>query len=176
MALTREEKSQQIDQIISNIERSKAVIFTEYRGMNMKHNQILRVKLRESGIDFKVIKATLLTLALKKHNIEVPSNVLDKPLAVAFGYDDEVTPAKLVSASSKEIESLKILGGLVNGSYFDANQVKQLALLPGREQLYGKLVGTLAAPMTGLVGVLNGNLRGLVSVLSQYNAKQAEQA
>ena len=174
MALTREEKSQQIEQIVSNIERSKAVIFTEYRGMNMKHNQNLRVKLRESGIDFKVIKATLLTLALKQHNIEVPADVLDKPLAVAFGYDDEVAPAKLIASSTKEIESLKILGGLVNREYFNAGQINQLSLLPSRDQLYGKLVGTISGPMYGLVGVLNGNLRGLVSVLSQYNAKRAE--
>lgn len=172
MALTRDEKTQQIDQISENIEKSKAIIFTEYRGMDMKSNQALRIKLRESGIDFKVIKATLLSLALAKHNIKVPQEVLNKPLAVAFGYDDEVMPAKLVADSTKEIEPLKILGGLVNRDYFDEGQIKKLSALPSREQLYGKLVGTISAPSYGLVGVLNGNLRGLVSVLSQYNAKR----
>lgn len=174
MALTREQKTQQIDELASSITEAKAIVFTEYRGLNMKDNQKLRVKLRESGIDYKVVKATLLNLALKKHKIEVPANVMDKPLAVAIGFEDEVAPAKLVNDSTKEIEPLKILGGLVNGVYCDANQIKQLALLPSREQLYGKLVGTLAAPMNGLVGVLSGNLRSLVAILSQYQAKQSQ--
>ncbi|MDO8513189.1 MAG: 50S ribosomal protein L10 [bacterium] len=170
MALTRDEKTQQIEKIGENINQSKAVVFAEYRGINMKDNQNLRSILRQSGIDFKVIKATLLKLALKKQKIEVPAEIMDKPLAVAFGYDDEVMPAKLIAESAKKIESLKIMGGLINHDYFDATRVKQLAMLPSREQLNGKLVGTLSGPMYGLVGVLNGNLRGLVSVLSQYQA------
>lgn len=172
MALTREEKTQQIESLVENIDKSKAVIFTEYRGINMKDNQILRVKLRESGIDFKVIKATLLAIALKNKKINVPDDIMNKPLAIAFGYEDEVMPAKLVASSTKQIESLKILGGLINKEFFDASQIAKLAILPGREELYGKLVGTISGPMNGLVGVLNGNLRGLVSVLSQYQAKQ----
>ncbi len=174
MALTRAQKTRQIDNLLEGIDKSKSIVFTEYRGINMKDNQSLRVKLRESGIDYKVLKTTLFKIALKKSKIDVPQEILDKPLAAAIGYNDEVAPAKILSAEAKEIESLKVLGGLIGKSYFDANAIKQLAMLPGREELYGKLAGTIAAPMSGLVGVLNGNLRGLVSVLSQYQAKKSE--
>jgi large subunit ribosomal protein L10 len=171
MALTRDEKTEQINQLTDTLDRAKSVIFSEYHGMTMKDSYNLRTKLREAGIDYKVIKTTLLTISLKKKNIQVPQEVLDKPLAVAFGFEDEVTPAKLIVSSAKELEPLKVLGGIVEGKFADASQVKQLALLPGREELYAKLVGSLASPMSGLVNVLQGNIKGLVSVLKQHQEK-----
>ena len=93
---------------------------------------------------------------------------MDQPVAVIWGADDEVTPAKLAVAFKKEAEKLEIIGGIVNKNFTDESTIKQLAALPGREELYAKLVGTLNAPMYRLVNSLQGNLRSLIYILEQY--------
>lgn len=171
MALTRDEKSQLIKDVTSELENCKAVIFSEYRGMTMKNTQEMRKGLRVGNIGYKVIKTTLLSIAMKNAKLAVPEEILKKPIAIAIGLEDEVQLSKLMSESAKKIESLKILGGIIDGKYVDTEVIKKLATLPSREELLGKLVGTIAAPLSGLVGVLQGNIRGLVVVLKQRQVK-----
>lgn len=165
MVLTKEQKKELIDQLKDRFSRSKAIVFTDYHGLKVKEVSDLRTKLKEKGIDYKVTKNTLVKIVLKEKNLKIDQAILDKPTALAFSYDDEVEPNKIIYQFSKNSEKLEILGAIINGEFMGVDQVKSLALLPSREELYAKVVGSIAAPLSGLISVLQGNLRGLVSVL-----------
>lgn len=171
MAKSREQKEAMLSMLDSNFKTKKAVI-VDYQGLSVFEMEELRNKLEGNGIMFGVIKNTLAKIALKNSNIEAPDEILTKPLAVAFS-DDEVTPAKEIKNYSKEHEKLEILGGIIEKEFVPVATINSLALLPSREELYAKLVGSIAAPISGLVNVMAGNLRGLVSVLNQYKESRS---
>jgi large subunit ribosomal protein L10 len=95
-----------------------------------------------------------------------------KTIALAYSSIDEVEPAKIVYNFSKSNNAVSLVGGIVNCEYFEKNKAVALAQLPSRDELYAKVVGSLSAPLSGMVNVLSGNLRGLVSVLKQYSEKK----
>lgn len=168
MRLKRSDKEQLIQGMIESLSSAKTVVLVNYQGLKVKEIHDLKKKLFESGIHFQILKNTLFKIALKKAEIEVEPQILDQPVAVVWGLNDEVVPAKIAVEFSKVAEKLEILGAIVNGNYVDISTVKQIAALPGREELYAKLVGTLNAPMSRLVNALQGNLRSLVYILKQY--------
>ncbi|MBM2820933.1 MAG: ribosomal protein large subunit ribosomal protein [Candidatus Berkelbacteria bacterium] len=168
MKLTRAQKEELVSEIIDGLKNAKTVVLVNYQGLKVKEIWDLKKKLREQGIGFQIIKNTLFKIALKKENIEVSDSLLDQPVALVWGLQDEVIPAKITVEFGKTAENLKVIGGIVNGSYVDEKQILLLAALPGREELYAKLVGTLNAPIYRLVNVLQGNLRSLVYILKQY--------
>ncbi len=171
MALTRQAKTELIDDMSRHFEEGRGIIFVEYRGSTTKEIQALREKLHQANIDYKVTKTTLMKIALEKAGQSVPEEIFDKPLAIVFGLDDEITPSKITYQAAKEVENLKIIGGLINHEYLDASEVKKIAVLPGKDELYGQVVITLASPLTKMVNVLQANIRGLVSILSQYQSQ-----
>lgn len=172
MAKTKEQKSSQLAELKA-VARGKAIVFTAYKGVTVKDLEALRTELRKVGGSYRVTKNTLLRKALEEQGIAVPGEVLDVQLGIATSNTDEVEPNRVVVDFQKSHEALGILGAVVDGKFIDPSGVKALAALPSREQLYGQLVGTIAAPLTGVVNVLVGNLRGLVNVLKQYEAKQS---
>src|SRR5690606_23177128 len=114
----------------------------------------------------------LLRKALEEAGISVPAEILDVQLGVATG-NDEVEPNRAVVDFAKSVEGLRIHGAIIDGTFIDEASVRNLASLPSRDQLYAKVVGSLAAPLSGMVNVLAGNLRGLVIVLKAYQEKKA---
>ena len=169
MAKSREQKEAMLKTLNENFKAKKAVI-VDYQGLSVSEMEELRNLLEQKGVKFGVIKNTLAKIALKNSNIAIENEILTKPLAVAFS-DDEVTPSKEIKNYSKEHEALEILGGIIEKEFVPVATINSLALLPSREELYAKLVGSIAAPISGLVNVMAGNLRGLVSVLAQYRDK-----
>ncbi|MFA6492993.1 MAG: 50S ribosomal protein L10 [Patescibacteria group bacterium] len=172
MLLTRDQKEQLISKMSDGLEKSKTVLLVNYQGLKVKEIQELKKKLKEQGIGFQIIKNSLLKIALKKANLSIEEGLLDQPVAIVWGDVDEVTPAKLTLEFGKSAEKLEVIGGIVNRSFADVEMIKQLASLPGREELYAKLVGSLNAPMYRLVNALQGNLRSLVYILKQYQEKK----
>lgn len=168
MKLTRIQKEQLVSEIIDGLKNAKTVVLVNYQGLKVKEIWDLKKKLREQGIGFQIIKNTLFKIALKKEGINVSEKLLDQPIALVWGLQDEVIPAKLTVEFGKTAEKLKLIGGIVNGLYADENKILQLATLPSRNELYAKLVGSLNAPMYRLVNALQGNLRNLVYILNQY--------
>ncbi len=168
MKLTRKEKENLIEKAIGDLQTAKSAILVNYQGLKVKEIHALKRKLREQGIGFQIIKNTLFKIAAKKEGIQIDEKLFDQPIAVVWGKDDEVIPAKLTAEFQKEAEKLTIIGGIINKSYADETIVKQYAALPGRDELYAKLVGSLNAPMYRLVNALQGNLRSLVYILKQY--------
>ncbi len=160
-----------VETLTEHLKQSKSAVLIGYKGLKVTETEELRNKLREKKVDFHVTKNTLFKIALSNTGIKVAPELLDKPLAIAFATEDEVTPAKEIDLFAKEHEALEVLGGILENEYIDEKAIKQLASLPSKEELYAKVVGSLAAPLSGMVNVLVGNIRGLVNVLSQYKEK-----
>lgn len=166
MLLTKEKKEQLLSDLIGLLKNSSASIASNYSGLSANEVNELRKNLSEKNIKLVVTKNSLVKKALKDLNLEIDETILDQPVIFAFG-EDEVETAKSLTAFAKEHEKLEILGGIVRGENSDSAKIKVLALLPGRDELQAKLVGILASPTHGLVNVLHGNIRGLVTVLGQ---------
>lgn len=173
MLLKRADKEQIVSEMTDKLAQAKTVVLVNYQGLKVSEIHKLKRQLFDVGIKFQIVKNTLLKIVLKNSNIDFDATVLDQPIAAVWGMEDEIVPAKQTVTFTKEAEKLQIIGGIVNGKFVDQNTIKQLATLPGREELYAKLVSTLNAPMSRLVNVLQGNLRGLVSVLDQYQKSKA---
>lgn len=171
MPFTKEKKKKMLTELEDKLASAKAAVFVEYAGTKVAPMQELRKTMREQHVSLRVTKNTLLRKALEKNNLKIDDAILDKSLSVAFDEKDEVAPAKILYEKAKEVETLKILGALVNGEFYGPEMVAQLAQMPSREQLLGQVVGTIGAPISGFVNVLSGNLRGLINVLNQYKDK-----
>jgi large subunit ribosomal protein L10 len=142
---------------------------SDYRGLTVAEVEGLRAKLRDSGISYRVTKNTLIRLALKSNPelAKIDPSTFSGPMALALGFEDEVTPARVIFQYAREHEALEIVGAITSdGQILSADQVKALALLPSREELLGSLTGTIAAPLTSFVGVMGANVRSIVNVLN----------
>jgi large subunit ribosomal protein L10 len=167
MAKTRSQKEEQLVRLNDQFGSKKAV-FVDYQGLSVKEIENLRNALEGKGVKFVVVKNTLAKIAMKNAGIEVDDEILKKPVAVAFA-DDEVAPSKEIKNFTKLHQKLEILGGVIEKQFVPVLIIDALALLPSREELYAKVLGSIAAPISGMVNVLAGNIRGLVSILSQYS-------
>ena len=172
MPLTKEQKQNIIVGLEQKIDKQKSMVFMDFKGIKVKTLAKLRETLKEQGGELKVAKKSLMEIALKNKNIELDTKKLDGEVATVFGYNDEITPSKLVYQFSKENPNAKILGGFLENKFYQMADVIKLAELPSKEQLLGMLVGTLNAPATNFVGVLSGNMRKLVFALSQIRDKK----
>lgn len=153
-----------LDSLADKLERTKAAVFVNFSSIPVKELDLLRRQCREQGIDYVVAKKTLLKRVLADKGYQVSGEVPGE-IAAMFGYADEVAPSKLASVFAKDHPNLKLVGGVMSGALMSAEQVTALAKLPSKQELIGQVVGTIAAPLTGLVNVLQGNLRSLVYVL-----------
>jgi large subunit ribosomal protein L10 len=174
MAKTREQKAVQLAQLQTLIAQP-AMVLTQYSGLTVKDLDDLRSQLREVGCRYLVPKTSLLEKVLKEQGIAIPDELLKVQLGIATSATDEVDPNRIVVTFAKKHEQLQVVGAIIHGQFVDASYVRSLAALPSRQELYAKVVGSVAAPLTGFVSVLGGNLRGLVSVLKQYETKLAGQ-
>ena len=171
MPKTRLQKEETVKNITDKLSKAKSVVFADYKGMTMKQLSDLRKKLREVNSEFSVTKNTLLKLSLKNSKIHPPAgrpnDNLEGPIATLFAYDDEITPIKLLVKALKDAGLGSVKMGFLGQETLDAGKVNQLAILPSKDELRGKTVGVLAAPLQGMVSVLQGNLRNLVYALNQ---------
>jgi len=170
---TRLQKNEIVKELTKKIKESKSVVFSDFKGLPVKEMMALRRELRSEGVDMKVAKKTLISIALKDAGVDVDARKLEGQITVAISSQDEVTVAKILAKAAKANENLKIVGGLLGMKELSKEEVVALSNLPSKEQLLAKLVGTINAPVSGFVNVLAGNIRGLVNVLkSVADSKQ----
>lgn len=166
--IPKAKKQEIVKDLIDKLSRQKAVIFSDYSGLGVSQLENLRKKLKKEGIDFRVFKKTLIDLTLQKLGLEaIRTKNLNGQIAAAFGYEDEIKPAKILYNFSKENEKLKILAGIIGGEFFEAENIKDLAKLPPREDLLAQLAGNLSSPLSGLIKALEDNLRKFVYILTK---------
>ncbi|MBI5466479.1 MAG: 50S ribosomal protein L10 [Candidatus Kerfeldbacteria bacterium] len=174
MAKTRQVKEQSVAEVAALLKAARGLVFADYTGLSVKELQELRRELKAHGVSYEVAKKTLLARALKQAGLESISVAnLHGGVSLAVSPTDEVEPAKVLNSFAQSHDQLKLLGGILESGFIDAVKVKELALLPARDELLGKLVGSLSSPLAGLVNVLRGNLRGLVQVLRTAADKKA---
>jgi large subunit ribosomal protein L10 len=176
MAISREAKEQAVGQLSDELGRIKLAVMTDYRGLTVREVEELRTVLRDQGITYRVAKNTLLRLATKNNPAmkAIDPKTFTGPMALALGFDDEVAPARVIFQYAKQHDALEIMGAITGGGQvLDAAQAKALATLPTREQLITQVVGTIAAPLSGLVGVMSGNVRSIINLLNALQEARA---
>lgn len=165
--LKKSQKKEIVAGLADKFKRQKIAIFSDFHGVSAAKSITLRRLLRKENAEYKIAKKTLFGRALGESSKDIGIKELKGEIGVAFGYGDQVAPAKILSKFSKEVETFKILGGLLDGKLLSGKQVMALARLPSREVLLAQAVGALSAPLRGLASVLQGNIRNLALVLSR---------
>jgi len=168
---TKLQKKEIVRDMASKAKEAKAVVFSDFKGVKVKDLTQLKKELRKEGVDFKVAKKTLINIAFKEAGIEIDTRKMEGQVAVSISNQDEVVAAKIIEKFVKTNQNLKILGGILESKFLNVEQVKALAKLPSKEELLGKLVGTIQAPISGFVNICAGNIRGLVQVLKGISEK-----
>lgn len=164
MPKTRAQKQDLVLKIAEKLGRAKSIVFTDYKGLTMPQLSDLRSKLNEVDSEFTVTKNTLTQRALTQ---ELPKEILEGPTAALLAYNDEITPIKILVKALKDAGIGKVKAGFLGTEFLDEAKILQLASLPSKDELRAKTVGVLVAPLQGIVGVLQGNLRNLVYALSE---------
>ncbi|MDR0286616.1 MAG: 50S ribosomal protein L10 [Clostridiales bacterium] len=167
------EKKAEVSKIADKFKASVSIVFVDHRGLTVEEDTELRGALRKAGIEYKVTKNTLASLAAEEAGIKGVEAYFKGPTAIATSGTDLTAAAKILSDFSKKHQALEIKGGYVDGTVIDEKGVKILAELPSREVLIAKVLGGFNAPITGLVNVLNGNIRGLAIVLNAIAEKKS---
>src|SRR5437763_4204502 len=174
--MNRDQKAAVVDQIAGELERAEAVFAVDYRGLSVPEAAELRVKLREAGAVFRVVKNSLTERAADKAGASTLKELLDGPTALTLVSGDPAPAAKALSDTGRALRILDFKGGLMNGNALTAEEIRSIARLPSRELLHGQLVGTIAAPLSGLVRTLHALVAGLAVQLQQIaEAADAEQ-
>ena len=172
--MLRKRKEQIISELSESLSRSVVAIATDYRGVSAREMTKLRRKLGESGIEYRVVKNTLTRFAADTANKEQMDAFLVGPLAIAFGYDDAVKPAQVLSEYIRSSGSvLRIRGGVLSDRALSPEEVSTLAALPPTNVMISRLIGQLQAPLQGLHNVLGSPLQGLLNLL-QGRIRQIE--
>jgi large subunit ribosomal protein L10 len=169
--MNREEKAAVIDRIADEIKEADAVYAVDYRGLSVPQAAALRARLREADAVFRVVKNSLTERAADQAGAEALKAVLEGPTALTFVRGDAAVAAKALNDTARATQLLAFKGGLMNGNALTADDVRSIARLPSREVLYGQLVGTVAAPVSGLVRTLNALIQGLAVQLGQIAEK-----
>jgi large subunit ribosomal protein L10 len=167
--LNRDQKAAVVDEVAAQISAAEAVFAVDYRGISVPQAAELRTKLRDADASFRVVKNTLTERAADKAGADALKELLEGPTAMTFVRGDAAAAAKALSdfrrASGGTL--LEFKGGWMNGAPLAAPEIEAIAKLPSREVLYGRLVGMVASPLTGLVTSLGGLIGGLARQLQQ---------
>ena len=164
--LSKTQKRELIKELVDKIKRQQSLVFTDVSGLSVGEMQKLRRELKKAGIEYKVAKKTLITLALKEAKHDIDISQVPGSLGAAFSYQDPVSPAKIIFKFSKDHKNLKVVGGIMEGKLLTVKEVEALSKIPSKEELLAMLVGTLKGPISGFVNVLQGNIRNLIGILN----------
>lgn len=154
MPKTRQQKSDVIERLTREFKGAKSAVFADFQGLTVAKADELRKKMRESNVNYVVAKKSLITRAAKDAGHELNAKAFPGMLGVAFGLEDEVAPAKVLGDMTKGT-TLKLVGGIFEGSIVAQDKVVALSKLPSKKQLLGQVVGTIYAPVSAFVRVLN---------------------
>jgi large subunit ribosomal protein L10 len=169
-------KSKKVDDLREILKDAKALVLSDFTGLNVKDISELRRLCREKGIVFRVVKNTLAKRSFEELGFSGVSVLLDGPTAVAISKGDEVLAAQILKKFADDYELPRIKGGYVAGRVITAQEVVRLAALPGRETLLVQVVSATQAPLRGLVNCLGASLRDLVNVVKAIEDKKGAAA
>ena len=144
-----------VNEISEAINGAASVVVVDYRGLTVAQDTELRKQLRAAGITYKVYKNTLVSRAVEGTEFESLREVLEGPSAFAISTDDATAPARVLAEFAKKAPKLEIKAGVVEGTYYDANGMKEISSIPSIDILLGRLFGSMQSPIANLARVLN---------------------
>lgn len=167
-----QQKQEYVEALTEKLNASVAGVVVDYKGITVADDTTLRRKLREAGVEYAVVKNTMLRRAADKAGLSELDSVLEGSTALAISRNDHVAAAKILSEYAEKNKDFSIKAGFVEGKVIGTDEVEELAKMPPKEVLVAKVLGGLNAPISGFVGVLHANLRGLVCALNAIAEKQ----
>lgn len=170
---TKAFKANKIESIKEQLKKAQVAIVTEYRGFSVEEITKLRRELQKEDGEYMVTKNTLAKIAVKGTEFEVLSDVLKGPIALAFGFKDQVSPAKIMANFIKAAKKGEIIAAALDGKLFSAAEAKALANLPSREELYAKMLGCINSPASGIANSTNAVLTQLVRAMDAVREQKA---
>ena len=144
-----------VEEISAGIKDAQSVVLVDYRGLTVEQDTQLRKNLREAGVTYKVYKNTMMNFAFKGTQFEGLAPYLEGPSAMAYSNEDATAPARVLAEFAKKADKLQIKAGVVEGTVYDAAGMVQIASIPSREVLLGRLLGSMQSPIANLARVLN---------------------
>ena len=172
--MKRSEKEQIIAEVKGKIERAKGMYFADFTGISVEQVNELRREFRKANVDFQVVKNTLARKALE--SVTGYDNVIDKlvmPTSIAFGYDDPVSPARIMKKFREKNDKLKVKVCVVETQVFEGSQLDQIAKLPSRGEIVASILGSIQSPISGVVGAIGAIMRDLVNIIDAIEKKKA---
>ena len=168
-----EQKKQIVADLAAKLQNSCTGVVVSYKGITVEADTKLRKELREAGVDYAVVKNTLLSRAAEQAGMEGLNSVLEGTTALAVSKDDYVAAAKILSQFAEKNKFFKTKAGFVDGKVISCEEVDALAKLPSKEVLIAQVLGGLNGPIQGFANVLNGTMKGLVVALNAIAEKQS---
>lgn len=170
---TKAFKNEKLEIIRESIVSAKVAIVTDFRGYSVAEITGLRRELQKDGAEYTVVKNTLAKIAIKGTQYEPLAEILNGPVAIAFGYTDQVAPAKVLTQYIKKLKKGEIKGGALDGNLLSAKDVANLATIPSREVLYSKMLGSINSPATGITMCVSGVMTALTRAVSEVSKQKA---
>ena len=163
---TKAFKKDKIESIKEKISKAKVAVVSEYKGLSVDEITNLRRKLQKQGGDYTVTKNTLAKIAVKGTEYEVLTDCFKGPIALALGFEDEVSPAKVLANFIKEVKKGEILAAALDGKLLSADEANALAKLPSKEEIYAKMLGCIKSPASGIANATNSVITQLVRTMA----------
>ena len=163
---TKAFKSEKISQMKEKIEKAKVAIVTDYKGLSVEEITKLRRLIQKEDADYMVTKNTLAKIAIKGTEYEVLADSLTGPVAIAFGFDDQVAPAKALAKFIKETKKGEILAAAMDGKLLSVEETKALATLPSKHEIYAKMLGCINSPASGIANSINAVMSSLTRAMA----------
>lgn len=171
--ITKEKKSQQIAKLSEQFSKSKAIVLTEYKGLTVAEIAELRRVLKEVGVEYKVVKNTLCSIAAKGTPVELARDFFVGPTGIAFGFEDPIAAAKKILEYAEKNEKFKVKSGIIEGRLCTVADIKAMSKLPPKNVLLGMLAGAMQAPASKLASALNATLLQFVYALEALKNKKS---
>lgn len=172
--MKRDKKEKVVEVFHEKFSRVKAIVLTDYRGLNTAALSELRNRLREESVEYRVVKNTLVSRAAEGTDAAVLKDHLSGPCGMAISYDSPVAPAKVLVKFNKDNPNLEIRAGLVEGRFISAEEVTALSKLPSRDELLAQLLSVFNGPARSFVTVLNAVPRSLLLALQAIKTQKEE--
>ncbi len=165
--MQRQEKEQFVKDVAAELEKSAGVLFVDFTGLNVEQQTSFRVKMREANVKYQVVKNTLMLRALEAAGVTEDASPILKgaPTGVVFGYDDPVGAAKATVDFQKDVDKLKIKGGVLENKVLDAKGAEAVSKMPGRQELLSEIVGLIMGPGRNLQALFKGPAGKLVGAI-----------
>lgn len=170
---TKAFKSEKIETMKAKAQKAQVAIITEYKGYSVEEITTLRRSIQQNGGDYMVTKNTLAKIAFKGTDFEVLTDSLTGPIAIAFGFNDQVSPAKAVAKFIKDTKKGAILGGALDGKLLSAKEAEALAKMPSKEELIAKLLGSVNSPASGIANSIKAVLSQLTRTMAAVRDSKA---